>query len=100
MIAETIDGEVCPNVFGLALLTDRTVPEIRRYWTDDINTLDEIVAAIPAAWMRDAKRRTREAEAHANTTSMEEILRYWATKRGCTIQLDCDGRAWIARTDY
>lgn len=45
----------------------------------DIRELDT-GAQIPAEWVRDMKRRHREAAAHTGTTDLVEFLEYWARK--------------------
>lgn len=37
-------------------------------------------AQFPAEWLRDMKRRHREAAAHTGTTDLVEFLEYWARK--------------------
>lgn len=37
-------------------------------------------ASIPPEWIRDMKRRHREAAAHTGTTDLVEFLEYWARR--------------------
>lgn len=69
-----VDGELMLDTAALSLLLG-VAPERISYHAQGRGTG---VAALPEAWVRQGRRRAREAAAHTGSAAMLDGLRYWA----------------------
>lgn len=69
------DDDVLVDAMAGALLMGIPVDEVCVYMPDDGVTAIDV---LPADWLRQGRRRSREAAAHMGTECLVDTLRFWA----------------------
>lgn len=82
-------GELLLSVEGIALLLGVDADDLRAHVAaNDIGSLTEAPKWIPNEWLKQGRRRSREAMAATGIDSMQSALEYWAEKEhGAEIRL-------------
>ncbi|ORM29237.1 hypothetical protein [Williamsia sp. 1135] len=89
-LTSTVDGEPFLSTDALSLLlgVDEGLIAERFKQTDPSTSAG--VMLLPEAWMKQGRRRAREAMAHTGSNDMLSALRYWARKKGLDVILTED----------
>jgi hypothetical protein len=94
LLAHQVEGADMWTSHGLALLTGHPADEIEARFDPAVG-----LASLPPDLMRDGQRRSREAQAHTDSTHALWAFHYWATEIGNAIDVDDENRVWMITPD-
>jgi hypothetical protein len=95
-MAEDGDDDVLLSATAMSLLLGVSVADIERLRADRCTS----TMYLPKEWVKQGKRRTKEAQAYTGDNDMLGGLAYWAAKDyGAAIEIDTYGAVFMASAE-